>query len=483
MGGVWQHCTKTHGKRYTMDNKLKILKCLIENRAFSPSHAALAKELGYKGRMTVYRLIDGSVKGGTTNKMWDLIKLNYGLDDIGMYKLARMFCGFKHFYGTLVGEMNTSHNDWVKNLITSLVADAYEYCSPGFKAETAPVLIDLKADEPDVYWGMVALVYLHATKTDIYSEGAESASRRIITELDGLLYDLYPEKADAHDVAANLLSLAPAKNLCGLLNHCIVLFRNYAESGYRNEATKELCLFGFGKRSYWHKPGCPYGKGQDVWLLIEQSYGRMTNGFYLALRLKTGEDIQTFSLEDILCLEFYSVVDDEDIPILQVCRRRGTEREWCHYLYYYDQQARELRFSANPDTGNTLIMPETLRMISLDSPEDRDEKVWARIMKEWDECQGPAMFQKAKEMFSGITDMSDAYNIVDVSISKTALTLLIEHEVMTREYRLPIDEYDFLTEINPSQNIIIARFESDSLLYACWPELGYSIKLDEFTVG
>lgn len=59
--------------------------------------------------------------------------------------------------------MNTSHNDWVKNLITSLVADAYEYCSPGFKAETAPVLIDLKADEPDVYWGMVALVYLHAT--------------------------------------------------------------------------------------------------------------------------------------------------------------------------------------------------------------------------------------------------------------------------------------------------------------------------------
>lgn len=103
-------------------------------------------------------------------------------------------------------------------------------------------------------------------------------------------------------------------------------------------------------------------------------------------------------------------------------------------------------------------------------------------MAKWDALKGSAMFQKAKETFSGITDMSDAYNIVDVSISKTALTLLIEHEGMTHEYRLPIDGYDFLSEINPSQNVIIARYESDGLLYACWPELGYSIKLSEFVV-
>lgn len=47
-----------------MDDKLEILKCLIENRALAPSHAALAKELGYRGRMTVYRLMDGQVKDG-----------------------------------------------------------------------------------------------------------------------------------------------------------------------------------------------------------------------------------------------------------------------------------------------------------------------------------------------------------------------------------------------------------------------------------
>lgn len=122
-------------------------------------------------------------------------------------------------------------------------------------------------------------------------------------------------------------------------------------------------------------------------------------------------------------------------------------------------------------------------MISLENSEGLYENEWANIMAKWDALQGSAMFQKAKETFSGITDMSDAYNIVDVSISKTALTLLIEHEGMTHEYRLPIDGYDFLAEINPSQNVIIARYESDGLLYACWPELGYRIKLEDFTVG
>ena len=37
-----------------MNEKLDILQCLIENRAFAPSHSALAKELGYKGKMVIY---------------------------------------------------------------------------------------------------------------------------------------------------------------------------------------------------------------------------------------------------------------------------------------------------------------------------------------------------------------------------------------------------------------------------------------------
>ena len=463
-----------------MDDKLEILKCLIENRAFTPSHAALAKELGYKGRMTVYRLLDGSVKDGTASKMWDLIEQRYRLDDTDMYKLARTFCGLKEFYKTLVGEMDTSHPEWVKNLVTVLVADAYGYFSPTFRDETAPVLIDLKTDEPDVYWGMVTLTYLHATKTDIYGEGAEGASRRIITELNSLLAGLYPEKAAAREAADNLLDLPAPRNLWGLLTYSTALFRHYTESNYKSEASKELLLLGCGKRSYWLEPDCDYKQGRDVWLLTEQSLGRMTNGYYFVLRLRAGGDTLTFTLEDVLALEFYAVSNGDDTPVALVRRRNGSAYEGFMYKYGYDCEARELYFEPFADVENVPELPATLRMVSFDNYKGVYGNEWAHILARWDSEQGRAVFMKAKEAFSGFKDMAGTYTIIDVSLSKTALTLAVEHDGGTHEYRLPIDEYDFLAEINPSQNVTIARHEADGQLYALWPELGYSVKLSKF---
>lgn len=59
-----------------LDDKIEILKCLIENRALASSHAVLEKELGYKGRMTIYRLMDSSVKDGIIDKMWNILYIS-----------------------------------------------------------------------------------------------------------------------------------------------------------------------------------------------------------------------------------------------------------------------------------------------------------------------------------------------------------------------------------------------------------------------
>lgn len=462
------------------ENRLEALRLLIDGKAFAPSHAALAKELGYKGKMVIYRLADEKEPKGPVDKVWELAKQRFGLDDTDMYKLARTFCGLKEFYKTLVGEMDTSHPEWVKNLVTVLVADAYGYFSPTFRDETAPVLIDLKTDEPDIYWGMVTLTYLHATKTDIYGEGAEGASRRIMTELNSLLAGLYPEKAAAREAADNLLDLPAPRNLWGLLTYSTVLFRHYTESNYKSEASKELLLLGCGKRSYWLEPDCGYKPGRDVWLLTEQSLGRMTNGYYFVLRLRAGGDTLTFTLEDVLALEFYAVSNGDDTPMALVRRRNGGAYESFMYAYGYDSEARELYFEPFADVENVPGLPATLRMVSLDNYKGVYGNEWAHILARWDSEQGRAVFMKAKEAFSGFKDMAGTYTIVDVSLSKTALTLAVEHDGGTHEYRLPIDEYDFLAEINPSQNVTIARHEADGQLYALWPELGYSVKLSKF---
>ena len=466
-----------------MDEKQEMLRCLIGGCAFAPSVSALAKELGFRGKMTFYRLVQGQVKPETVNRIWDLIKGQFCLTDEGLQGVARAFYGARHFGDALVREMNHAHPGWVEQLMWVLTEGCFDCFSGTFKAEMAPVLHDLREDEPDVYWRMVVLVYLSAKHIDAYTYIKKGEAWKIIEQLDRFLLDLYPEKADAHEAACNLMKLNTAPTLWNLVHTCAILFRYYTESGFRNLATKAMRIFGFGERSYWRMLGSVYGGESEVWLMMEESYGKGTSGYYLALRLKAGKDIETFTLEDALILQFWAVDTEADLPVLQVCRRRGVEQEWCFYCYEYDEEQLLLRFELVPDLGDPLGIPETLQMIDLGHPEGKDEKVWARIIGKWDASRGEEIFQQAKEMISGIIDQTDTYHIEDVVLSKTMLSVLVEHQGEMRTYRIPVEKYKFLTEINPSQTVLITKHLSDGDLYADWPELGYSIRLSEFTDG
>ena len=68
-----------------------------------------------------------------------------------------------------------------------------------------------------------------------------------------------------------------------------------------------------------------------------------------------------------------------------------------------------------------------------------------------------------------------------MNISRTALTLVIEHQGAAREYEIAVGAYGFLSEINPSQRVVITRHIADGELYAEWADLGYSVKLSEFS--
>ena len=72
-------------------NRLEALRLLIDGKVFAPSHAALAKELGYKGKMVIYRLADEKEPKGPVDKVWELAKQKFHLDDNDMYRLARTF--------------------------------------------------------------------------------------------------------------------------------------------------------------------------------------------------------------------------------------------------------------------------------------------------------------------------------------------------------------------------------------------------------
>lgn len=466
-----------------MDEKQKILQCLIENRVFAPSASALAKDLGYeRKKATIYRIMEGKTKDSTVDEVWDKLLEEHCLTERHLYNLARIFEGAAYFSDLILPEMNRKHPEWMKNLLAMLVMDMYDYCSPTFQQETAPVLKDLKADEPNVYWGIVTVIYMRCRQIDPYKLGIKRTFNLLIDELDGMLYSWYPERADAHETAFNLKELTKASNLWKIIENCTILFRRYTEADFSSYTSQSMMLFGWDAKSFWRIPGHPYLQGSQVWVLVEHHFGRATNGCYIVLCLEAGKDICTFTLKDALVFCFWSVDKEDDPVILQACRGTGAHREWCFYAYGYDEETHTLYLEANPATGNLFRLPETMEQINLEKPKDKEEKVWARIMNKWDKEQGGIVFEQAKELFAGRTDLKDTYQLEDISISRTCLTLFIRHDGNNRTYQLPLEAYDFLQKINPTQQVLIVRHTDDQDIYVEWPEMGYGIKLSEFEI-
>lgn len=467
---------------FCMDEQINILRCLIANRCFASSHSALAKELGYKGKMAVYRLMEGKAAGRTVDEIWKRIQDRYLVSDITLCNLARIFEGAKYMIGKLLPEMNRKHSEWVENLILAFVNDDYDCFSPEFQEEEVPFLKDLRKDEPDIFWGLVTMLYIRCKKIDFYQGNPKLNLCQLVEAFDHLLFALYPERLDAHETSFNLKKMEVDPILYQVIVNSIILFRRYTEADFTENASRSMMLFNWGKRSFWRKPDSGYGQGSEIWLFVEQNFGRATNGYYMVLRLEAGKDIQTFELQDSLMFCFWSIDDENDPLILQAGRRSGTKREWCFYSYEYESEERQFSFEANPETGNLFGLPDTLRMINLDRPADKDEKVWARILKRWDESQGCTVFQKAKEMLSERRELKDEYKLEDVQISRNKFILVIDRQGKVIQYELPIEAYDFLSEITPSQRILIVRHTDDHAIYVEWPDLGYGIRLAEFAI-
>ena len=449
---------------------------------FAPSHAALSKELGYKGKMAVYRLMDGRASERTVDEIWRRIQDRYLVSDSTLYNSVCIFEGAKYVVNRLLPEINKEHPQWVEKLVLAFVTECYDHFSTEFQQEEIPSLKDLKKDETEIFWGIVALIYIRCKKIDFYRGNTKQNFCQLIEALDHLLFTLYPEKIDAHEISFNLKKLEMAPNLYKAIVNCIILFLRYTEADFTKIASRSMMLFNWGKRSFWRSPNCDYKQGSEVWLLVEQNFGRATNGYYMVLRLEAGKDIQTFELKDSLVFCFWTIDDEDDPPILQASRGSGTKREWCFYVYEYETEKRQLSLKASPETGNLFGLPDTLQMINLGYPDGKDEKVWARILKIWDERQGCTVFQKAKEILSERTELKDEYRLMDVQISRNKFTLVIDRRGEIVKYELPIEAYDFLSEINPSQQLLIVRHTDDGEIYVEWPSLGYGIRLSEFTV-
>lgn len=467
-----------------MDEKLKILQCLIESDMFASSPAAFAKTLGYKGKMTIYRILKGIITEKTVNEVWNRLLAQFFLEEDMLNCLYYILQANRYFSDLIKNEMNILNPRWMENLLISLFEDDYMYYSPDFKEKAVPMLKDLKKDTPDVFWGMVALFYIKQKDINPYSGIFKKTEGGFLYDLNKLLSSLYPENSYAYQAGIHLKSVAEQSehpnSLWWLLYNGLLLLRYYAEPDFIRSALTVLQTFDWPHRSYWVIPGTSYQLKARVWALIENKMNTAAHGFYIVLCLEMGKDTETFHLKDTFVLQFLSTDPDKHHPIAQAYKMADQKKEICHYLYNYDSDTQTLYFSFNPEVGNLYNLPNAIHLINLLNPKGKEEKVWSKVLERFEQGIGEKLYQESLEKITGIINLSDVYIIQDVIITKASLSLILIEYGIKKEYKISTTAYSFLTNINPSLSIIITRHVNDGDIYVEWPGLGYAIKLSAF---
>lgn len=464
-----------------MSEKLEILQCLIENRIFTSSPSTLAQELGYKGKMTFYRIIKGKVTENTVNDVWKKLKVAYYLEDDDLYRIANICYTAKDFYDRIVPEMNIWHPLWVENVIISLVEDQYDYCSETFKKEVLPELMEMKREEPNIFWGMAVLFYIRARKIEPYSKDTYMIRYNLLLDLDKILFSLHPENINAHQAVDNLITIMKLYNntinIWTLLYNSIILFRYYTDTDFIRKAAQCSVIFDWPSRSYWIVPDTTYQKGAEVWLLVQNSFNTANNGIYIAIKLKAGKNIEEFIPQSTYIIQFLFPEN-----ILLVTRMNNGHKEICFYEYEYNANLKTLNLRPISDIDSCWNkLPDILYRIDSSSLNSMSEKVWWRILEKFDKGgTGQWTYKKAIEKFTGVSDLSNNYEIRDINISRTMLSMILIVSNKEQQYQIPITNYSFLSKINPSESVIITRHKSDNEIYVEWPNLGYAIKLSEW---
>lgn len=468
-----------------MNETQKALQLLLENDLFASSPSALAQALEYGSKNTYYALRSGESSPATAAQIWQLLQSRFGYSESELYASAQIVYQARELKKRLAQELEETAPATPEEVLQRLTDEAYDCFSPRFNKDTIPVLKDLRREAPGIFWGTLALCYLWAKGINPYRKNFPQTFHRYLTNLDDLLAGMYPENDKARRAANNLKALAlqgfGSPNYQTLIYHSVLMFRYYTEPNFDQTAVQGMLLFDWPPQSYWIAPGTPYGPGTEVWLLVEHNFDTADNGLYIALQLMTDRDTETFTAQGVTLLSFWTQDQEDDPPVLQAMRQQGTGRTCCFYLCEYDPSRRMLTLDPNPETDNLFGLPEQLYQLNLEQPQGKDEKVWARILRKFNEQQAEALFRQTTAQYLDIKQPDKDYMVEDVIVSRHNLTLLVNRAGTHLTYTLPADAYAFIEKITPAREVVITRHEATGTRWVEWPEPGYSIPLNDFS--
>ena len=465
----------------------EILRILFNNQLFAESDSKLARLLGYgeKSRSTIRRIKNGeSLKEGTIADVWEKLKELFFISDEEIICIANCVA-----YGhNLLEELQNVYgvgNGWHEQAFKSLITEDYAAISEKFDTVLSVHLNDMKLQEPEVYYGMIAYCYILCKKITPYTVEGRKKLNKQLDELNSFLHLTFPANSRAKLTADKTISMELGEEnltLIKLLYSLRVVFANYIDEEFFEGFLRDNGeLLDTSEYSFWITPGETFGKDCELWFLSVVATKSQLHGSYIAMRLRARNDAKdSFELVESYNFLFMKANDQEGTQILQVYDMPTGKIDYVAYGYSYDEKTLELFF--DEERGNTFALPAVLRQIDTANPKNKDEKVWAHIVNEMvesDKCW-KILLQAINSSAESDYEYLDEYEITNVAIDRKNITITMLYENVESTHTLPVENYPFLANLTPAEYVSVARSKSNGELYFTWNNLGQFIPMKEF---
>lgn len=483
-----------------MDPRQETLQLLFSCKIFDGNNSELARTLGYKNsRTTIERIKKGEKAVGAKilDALYEKIREEYLITDSDIEIVARSVAFAKDIYSSMRDLYGTG-DEWHNRILAALVTENYSLC-PEIGEETIKELKEMKLQEPEVYFAVLAYFFILCKGIAPYTKKGRKPLAAQMNGLNNLLYELYPENNRSYESATELIQIE-LENDCHTIIKLIYSFshiiRGYVDNSYFENFLREMgILLDVGEDSFWTVPGETFHEGCELWYFSVIPTKSQRHGAYMAMRLKAITSA-TDSFELVTAYNIMFTVNEHyDNEQLFYAYEISTGKiEYA--MFSYDEENRLLTLCFEGTPSRTFNLPEQLICLNHTVPKGRDEKVWSKIIEKLLDKKCPKFILTATNSSSGSNlEYLAEYDVTNVCIDRENVTVTIEKEtgreydeekkediiiVEQKSYTIAIDSYTFLEKLTPMEFASVARYKDTEELAIAWNFLGQNIPLSEF---
>lgn len=435
---------------------LETLQTVLQTELLAPSISALAKKLGYTGRNSLYRILNGEAGPASVDSLLERLNTHLYIDVNALLRIEAAIRNASDFNRLIKPEFKQDYPEWQYQAILAFIIHDYSNFSLGFQNGNLMHILLFERNDPRAFYNMLAWFYVKSIDPKFYDRRLTHRERcaAIMEPLGERLKAIFPGNglgvASAYAYSISEVYNSEAQILWSLVESMATMLAAFASPiGTTEKDCRYRLIPGIPERSYWE------GSDPDQVLLLWMRPGReAATGHYELFSINRKAD-STTGLASIF------ILSDE---IASVFTQKNSNTRMTVYTYAGDSLSFQWEDpQADPlQTGNcwTHLSPsssQSLRELDRSLTDDALTREMAR-----------------SEGF----DYDFSRQPTDVVMSRNKLILLLKDGC---RYYIDIDFAPFLRNINPEEPLIVCRQQSDGRDFAIWPEIRQSIPLDLFS--